>query len=248
MIQLGEHFASEDRSRHSEWLRQQRWFIKSRQDNERREDIQVKQGDDFAAFASEVIMATATQLKAFEVKLDTYDHATVAALMENQELLDAVNDRIDAMLARAHVMEDGRRVFKTEDGMQVFDEFGGEVAAEELDPAAISNDRPTWEAYSAEQETKQALTTERAQIIEFQEKLDSAREQIAEGEISETDLEALDAELLETMPDAVRAHVPDLEPRAVVPDLTAQFRAPAAIPAAQTQSAEASAPAPAPFQ
>lgn len=61
MVKLGEHFASDDRSRHSEWLRQQRWFIKARQDNQRRDDIVEKQDDNFAAFAGEVIMATQTR-------------------------------------------------------------------------------------------------------------------------------------------------------------------------------------------
>ena len=39
MVKLGEHFASDDRSRHSEWLRQQQWFIKARQDNQRRDIV-----------------------------------------------------------------------------------------------------------------------------------------------------------------------------------------------------------------
>jgi hypothetical protein len=40
----------------------------------------------------------------------------------------------------------------------------------------------------------------------------------------------IDADLLDAMPDAVRAHVPDLETREPRPDLTAQFRTPATIP------------------
>lgn len=91
-------------------------------------------------------MATPTQVEEFEIKLDSYDEAIVTALMENQELLDAVRNEITAMLSQAYVLEDGRRVFKTEDGTQVFDEFGTEVQADEVDPLQIDDSLPTWEA------------------------------------------------------------------------------------------------------
>ncbi len=243
---LGEQFKNDDRGRHSEWLRQQRWFIKSRQDHQRREHIADKVEDGVAALANEVIMATQTQIRTFEVKLDSYDQATVAALMENQELLDAVNARIQDMLARAYVMEDGRRVFKTEDGTQVFDEDGAEISVDELDPLLIGDDRPTWEAYSADNVIKNDLTAQRIEIIEFQDKADAAREQIADGEISEADLAELDADLLDAMPDAVRGHVAGLDPREPAASLKAEAQPSTALPAAQTQSAEVSTPTLAP--
>ena len=246
MVNLGEHFASDDRSRHSEWLRQQQWFIKARQDNQRRDTIEDKAEQNVSAFASAVVVATAMQIEEFEIRLDSYDEATVIALMENQELLDAVNARIDALLAQAYVMEDGRRVFKTEDGTQVFDETGVEIEASVLDPNLIGRDRPTWEAFSAEKDTQQALVVERTEILEFQEMADAAREQIAEGEISEADLEALDAELLDMMPASVRDYVPGLEPATPAPDVTVDVTNPTVVP--PTQNAEASAPAPMPFQ
>ncbi len=149
-------------------------------------------------------MATATQIEKFEIKLDSYDEGIVIALMENQELLDTVRNDIAAMLAQAYVLEDGRRVFKTEDGKQVFDEFGTEVQAGEVDPLQIDDSRPSWEAFSAKNDLEQSLEAERAQIFEFQEKVDNARELIAEGEISEADLEALDADLLDAMSATVR--------------------------------------------
>ncbi|WP_297339339.1 hypothetical protein [Pseudophaeobacter sp.] len=101
MVALGEHFNSEDRSRHSEWLRQQRWFIKARHDHQHRQEIADKLEDGVTSLAAEVVMASQSQIKSFEVKLDSYDEATVMALMENQELIDAVQDRIASMLARA---------------------------------------------------------------------------------------------------------------------------------------------------
>lgn len=95
---LVEHFKSDDRSRHSDWLQQQRWFIKARQDHQRREEIADRSEDGVAALASEVVMATQAQIKSFEVKLDSYDEATVVALMENQDLIDAVEAQREQIL------------------------------------------------------------------------------------------------------------------------------------------------------
>ena len=141
--------------------------------------------------------------------------------MENQELLDAVNARIEDMLSRAYVMEDGRRMFKTDDGTQVFDEFGTEVSRDELDFDLIGDERPTSEAYETLVENRGQLEAERTEILEFQEKADAAREQIADGEISEDDLAELDADLLDAMPDVVRGNVSGLEPREPAPNLRA---------------------------
>lgn len=247
MVQLGEHFASKGRGSQSEWLHQQRWFIKARQDNERREKAQDRLEDDLVGLAVEAVMATQEQLADFEMKLDSYDEATVNALMENQKLLDAVNARMEALLEQAYVMEDERRVFKTQDGLQVFDEHGTEVSSAELDFALIPETAPKWETYQSELEHRETLVAERTEILDYQEKLDAAREEIDGGEISEADLEALDADLLEAMPDAVRTHA-GLDPREVTPSLTTAFSVPAGLPTVQIQSAEVSTPAPAPFQ
>lgn len=244
---LGEQFRRGDRS-HSEWLRQQRWFIKAGEDHQRREKSADKIEDGVAALAAETIMATQAQIKSFEMRLDSYDEATVIALMENQELIDAIADRIADILARAYVMEDGRRVFKTEDGMQVFDEFGEEVSPEDLDPELIEDSRPTYEAYAADMEALAALEAERTQILEFQEQVDAAREQIVDGEISEADLEDLDADLMEAMPPAVRVHVPELEGTAHQANRTAEVRDQPTAPTRHAQTIEAAGPALAPFQ
>lgn len=171
MLRLGEHFAGKDQGHHSEWLRQQRWFTKAREDNQRREKAQDRLDDDVVALASEAIMASSAQIKAFEVKLDRYDEAAVQALMENQALLDAANERIEDLLGQAHVMDDGRRVFRTEDGHQVFDEKGVEVGRDELDPNVIGPRAPTWETFAAGKAEQAQLQAERTEILEYQENL-----------------------------------------------------------------------------
>lgn len=68
------------------------------------------------AVAAAEVAATEIQIRQFNAKLDVYDQATVDALMENQRLREAVQAKMDAMLDRAFVVEDGRRVFKSADG------------------------------------------------------------------------------------------------------------------------------------
>jgi len=223
MSQLGEHFVSDDRSRHSEWLQHQQWFIKARRDHERKEEAADNLQDDILALAAEVILATEIQIEEFKVKLDAYDEATVIALMENQELLDAVNAQLHSMLERAYVMDDGRRVFKTEDGTQVFDEFANEVKRDELDFDLISPGSPTWEQRLELLGKRDQLTSEREQILEFQEKLDHAREQVVDSKISISELDDLDAELADAMPPSVKAHLSESAAAAKAPNIKSAF-------------------------
>lgn len=196
MVQLGEHFRSDEVSRHSDWLRQQKWFIKAQDQRERREKADEKLNDMMDTVISAAVMATNEQLQAFQTKLDAYDEATVIALMKNQEKLDLINAEIDELLSQAYVMEVGRRVFKSEDGSYVIDEFGEIVEPDELDPMAIPDGHPSAETYEGKLDTREQLTQERQDILEFQGKVDAAREDVADGKISEQELEDLDAELL----------------------------------------------------
>jgi len=222
MIQLGEHFRSDDRSRHSEWLRRRQWFIKARRDNARQEAITDKLEDEVLSLAAEATMATEIQIEEFEVKLDTYDEAIVISLMENQGRLDEISRRlaevemrIQDMLTCAYVMEDGRRVFLTEDQTQAFDESGTEVTSDEFDFGLVPKSNPTWETIMKARSEKDTLledykaaNMERKNILAFQEKVDAARERVADGEISKDELDDLGAELSEATPASVKKHTP----------------------------------------
>ena len=210
MINLVSHFSHDD-SHHSEWLRQRKWFIKARDDKEQRKEIEDKLEENTGAYANAVIVATELEIQAFEAKLDQYETATVEALIENQKALDAVNVRIESLLSQAYVMEDGRRVFKTEDGSQVFDEHGQEISADELDYDLITNDKPSWEDYQKDIATRDELLVEKEKLHEYQDKLDETREQISEGDLSAEDLEELNAELLKDVPGAVEERVPGMD-------------------------------------
>lgn len=188
----------------------------------RRDRRQDAQGDEAELMDFAMVMVSASELETFRVELDSYDTATIAALQENERELAAVRERLDGLLLKAHVLPDGRRVFKTEDGTRVFDEFGSELDLTVIDPDLIENSRPRWEAYKPDFERVRELTEERDEILEYQQKLDAARERIDAGEISREEFDEMRDELKTAMPDAVRAQVPELAAEVTVdPDLAA---------------------------
>ncbi len=240
MIQLMHHFGNDSRYGQSEAARRRQWFIKARQEKRLREDIADRAEEDTTAFAVSAIKATDVQIEAFETKLDLYDTATVKALESNQVRLDDIQRRlleveshIQLMLDRAYVMEDGRRVFLTEDRTQAFDEFGTEVSNDELDFDAVPQSAPSYESFAKEIDLRNDLKTnetelinERHEIFEFQERLDEARERVADGEISTEELDDLDAELSDAMPSSIKHHVPGMDGAATAPNLKPQFTEP----------------------
>ncbi|GAB6843720.1 hypothetical protein HNR00_003400 [Methylorubrum rhodinum] len=171
-----------------------------------REDERVRtEKRDRETFAAvQAVLATDKQVATFTTKLDRYNEKTVEALMENRIALDEVQTRLDEMLGKAHVLPDGRRVFKTQDGTRVFDEGGIELNADVIDPNAIADERPPWERYKASLDTKTRLEQERSQLHNFQAKSDAAREELDRGNVTADRLDELDAEMQAAMPEAVR--------------------------------------------
>lgn len=153
----------------------------------------------------ELVLASDQHIEAFTVKLDALDAATVEALMQNEEALVAVRERIAAMLLDAHVLPDGRPVFKTRDGTEVYDEFGAVVSAEEITPEEIDDTKPRWEDLQEEIADETRLVAEREDLLAYQEKLDDARERLDDPTLTEDELSALEHELGEATPERVTA-------------------------------------------
>jgi len=162
------------------------------QDRERREHLRREEQQDRAdRVILEAALATFQQVGTFRVEIDDYGTKTVESLMENREAMELVQRRIDDMLGRAEVLPDGRRVFKTIDGKQ-----------------------PKWEAFRAEKEARIRLEAERQQLLDYQDRLDQARERLDAGDITQKELDALKAELKDTMPEAVRRKLDQDTPKA----------------------------------
>ena len=179
-----------------------------RERRERKEEI-----EDEAAELSDFAMAVVSmaEVDEFKIELDRYDTATVAALQENEYQLTVARERLDLIFARAHVLPDGRRVFKTEDGLRVFDERGQELTAEVTDPLDIADERPRWETAKQAIDKLEALTEERAAILDYQEKLDAARERLDQGDMTRKEFDELRETLKTKMPEAVGVQMPGME-------------------------------------
>lgn len=176
--------------------------VKMEQDKTERETDRRRTAEFVAAI--QTTLASPEKIAEFTVKLDRYDTATVQALMDNERELTAARKDIETMLLKAHVLPDGRRVFKTEDGTRVFDEHGAELKSEEIAPESIADDRPRSEKFFGRRADERRLAHERTAVIEYQEKLDLARERTKDPNLTEEELSSLDRELSDGMPERVR--------------------------------------------
>ena len=107
----------------------QRMLQMQREERTRREKQERLESDESQFIDMAVSFASISQVQEFYAELDVYNAATITALDENRKQLDAVEERLEDLLSKAHVLPDGRRVFKSEDGQRVFDENGAELEA-----------------------------------------------------------------------------------------------------------------------
>ena len=224
MIQLMHHFGNDSRFAHSEEARRKQWFIKARQEQKLREDIAQEASDNttVAAIGVSVIIASEKQIEAFGAKLDSYDEATTAALMDNQidyeqlqKRMVEIEARLEGIWQYANIMSDGRRVFLNADRTQAYDEFGEEVSSEEYDYDQFAPDHIPVDDFLMDLKERGAIhnairdnRNSRDKIHEFDDLQNQYREELAKGGITEDRLNEMDAELLEAMPPEVAKHLP----------------------------------------
>lgn len=205
----------------------QKFFARQQEEQRsRRERNEELRGDEAELMDMTLAVISSAETREFRIELDSYDVATVEALHTNEiELVRAQLER-DKLFAKAHVLPDGRHVFKTEDGLRVFDENGLEMSNETIEADAIDDSRPRWEAARPIIETHNALVKERDELLDYQSKLDDARERLDRGDLNRKEFDELREELNADMPDAVRGHVPGMEardtPTAEAAELTAE--------------------------
>lgn len=259
MIQLRAHFRIGELGRYREQERRRQHSDRARENDQKRKEQAADELDsDLVSAAMTTIPATSEQIAAFSVKLDgfedrlnSYDEATVAALMESEadiakidENLMLVQTALQGMLTKAHILDDGRRIFLTPDGAEAIDEFGAQVALKEIDLGAVPPEAYIADQYLENLRLENELLDARVEkvreieaIHRFDERLQQAREmhgdmrsQIEEGGLSQDDLDGLDAdldqldrELLQNMPVSVRKHVPEIGLDAQTPDTKAAF-------------------------
>ncbi|MGJ8527433.1 hypothetical protein [Maritalea sp.] len=240
MIQLIDQFKHKERSQ-SDWLRQQKWFVKARQEAKQRVDSERKLDDDILAAAIETTTATSDQIKLFNTKLDTYHEASTAALIENQALLDdiakrmlAVENRLAPHWEHANIMDDGRRVFLNAERSQAYDEWGSEVSDDEYAYDNFAADHRPVDSFLDALKERGSLKAEQENVLdarhrihEFEELTDAAREEASKEGVTQERLDELSADLEDFMPEEVAQHMPDYKPPADALNLTSEFAKPA---------------------
>lgn len=190
----------------------QKFFARQQEEQRsRRERNEELRNDDAAFMDAAMSVISTSEVASFKIELDLYDTATVTALQENEIELAAVRERMDNLLGQAHVLPDGRRVFKTQDGLRVFDENGIEIETKVIDPEMIADSRPHWEEYKPDFERSKELIAKQTELLDYQTKLDDARERLDTGDLSRKEFDTLREDLKADMPEAVRAHVPGME-------------------------------------
>lgn len=158
--------------------------------------------------------ATEAQLAAFHEQLDRYDTATVQALMENEQQLDAVRKQEDELQRNAYTLPDGRKVFRTEDGVHIYDQSGTEVA--DIDPQSIPRSFSSWDKIESARTRKTEIEERRTAILDFQQRNDSAQKKLAKGGATSEDITKMGEALKDAMPEEVRHELGDAVPAQVV--------------------------------
>lgn len=224
MFRAIDHFDIQQAQNERQEFERKKWFIAARDNREQKELRQDRLEEAVTDFATSVILAEPIELEKFEIELETYDALTIEALQENLVILDLLYRERDTMLDNAYMLDDGTRVFKSEDGQRVFDENGNRVSQDIVEPDTIPDHHTKAEPFF---KNKGAIAKHEAignRLSEYQGKLDEARERMDSGEMTKDELADYRQELQQTMPIEVRRKLPDYDPSQET-DLKADFAA-----------------------
>lgn len=179
-------------AKRAEWRRdedERRAFeqLKEKETRDNRRERELDGEHDALMDLVTTVLASDTAIASFTVKIDSYDAATVEALMENEQQLE--------------------RVQETEDGTRVFDERGKEVT--DFNPDEIEDWRPRWEVLQGLRQSQQDLVDERDQLHEYQNLIDETRDRLDDEGLTKDELDELEKRLEDNAPDAVKRKVPN---------------------------------------
>jgi len=216
----------EIRALQSEALRHERekWFIASKHQQEQKELKQEQAEDEFLDLVASVILADPIEVEAFRADLDTYDALTIEAIMENREILEALYLERDTALENAYQLDDGTYVFKSEDGVRIFDKEGNRLSPEIVEPNQIPDHHTTHETWQDIRNKIHKHEIIDQKLLDYQEKLDTTREHLDDGELTQEEFDELKDGIEKDMPIEVCRKLPDYDPSQeteLTPDFTA---------------------------
>ena len=153
-------------------------------------------------------LATQEQMAALQQRLDRLERASYEALIEADERVRTSRRELEELRERAYqiTMPDGRTARVYRDGDMVREEDGVVVDADVFRAEDIPALSPTWQELQEKERAQQEAARRHREIVEYRERLASAREETAEGNLTAGRADELDAEL-DAMPDAVRVRL-----------------------------------------
>ena len=186
------------------------WHLREQDERIKKQSSNGHQGgkaDDFDDFALSAIIIEQAEL--FQQEIDIWQQATVETIMDYDVAIERAEEVREQILLQAHRLEDGRRVFKTEDGQRVFDEDGNEIGSDLISPDDIDDRRPTWEQFLDVDDALKQLRQHRQEALDFQARLDEAKERLDSGEMTQKEFEELRQNLFDSAPCAIRQRAID---------------------------------------
>lgn len=139
------------------------------------------------------------------------DEASRRALAEIDELLAENAREQQAMVDAAAKMDDGSAIFLTEDGTAIYTEHGNRLGDDQTQDI-LTDHRPeleagpSWEQFDASGRRQAELAAERAEILRLDQERAALRDRVEAGELSQDELEQLEADYESRVPERLRQH------------------------------------------
>lgn len=158
-----------------------------------------------------VAMASQENVQAFRDQLNEMQQRTIERVLYLQHQRDALLAEQQQMLENAYALEDGRRVFRSEDSTYVIDENGSEVRRDVVDPDDIGDGFTSAETYLSI--TRRLDDNEHAtsEAIQFQEQLDDLGDRLGRDELTQEELDVFIQELEYITPESFQPDM-DIDP------------------------------------
>lgn len=145
------------------------------------------------------------RVQQLQTRLDQLDRASLEALREADRRAEQAQKRLEEIQNAATADDQGRRVYRTEDGRTAYYHNGDELTREAQQRVNWKPDGPTWEAHRhAIVETEQAVQ-QRDEVLVFREHLKDHSKRL-NGDPSPDDIAAIERDL-DNVPTAVAARL-----------------------------------------
>lgn len=181
------------------------WQLRDQEDRNKKAQLNQKQeteSDAVADYALSII--SVEQSDQFQSEITVFQEATTEALIHQEKLIEKARIELQEVIDQAYILEDGRKAFKDREGLKVYDIDGNELGETIITADEIPDHHPRIEDLLERREQLQILEREQTEILEFQDKLDEARDRLDRGDLTQQEFKDLRDDIYDSAPQAVR--------------------------------------------